>query len=360
MRKKKIIIFLQDGVGGAERMSVLFGKSLPVEYFDVRFILVERDSKTSIADFIPKDYSIIRVPNSNPFKMMFQLFCIIRQEKPHVVFSSVMYLNTKILPFRLLFTSTQFVIRCENYLYTFSKKQHGIIRLTYRLADAIIAQTQEMKDELVQEMHIDDEKINVLQNPIDAKLIDQMVAEGENPYPQNGKKHFVASGRFAYQKGFDLLIKSFCLLTKKRNDVDLYIIGDKYYEGKSIYREIINIAQENGLAEFIHCVGYQKNPYVYVKYADCFVLSSRWEGLPNVMIEALYLSTPVAAFKCIPVIERIAEEGKTGFLAEKEDVASLSSAMEQALGLGRVSSSYNPTSLLEFEKIVSVRTLDKT
>ena len=74
--------------------------------------------------------------------------------------------------------------------------------------------------------------------------------------------------------------------------------------------------------------------------ADCYVLSSRNEGLPNVMIEALYLGTPVAAFKCIPVIERIISEGRSGFLASKENIEELGEAMLKACKLGRIQTSY--------------------
>lgn len=351
MVKKKILFFLQDGVGGAERMSVLYGKSLPQSQFDVSFYLVERGSETSIRDFIPKGYRVGIIPNAKPLKMMWQLMRTIQREKPHVVFSSVMYLNTKILPFRSLFPKTRFVVRCENYLFTFNKKQHAYIRLTYRLADAIIAQTQEMADELTDQMRIDKRKITVLQNPVDTELIDKKVAEGQNPYPSNGKKHFVASGRFAYQKGYDLLIRAFCEVAKKRTDADLYIIGDKDYQNGEVFRQITEYAKEHGIEALLHCEGFQKNPYVYIKYADCFVLSSRWEGLPNVLIEAQYCGTPAAAFKCIPVIERIVDDKNNGWLAEKEDVSSLAEAMHKAIDLGRITSTYRPASTDEFVRI---------
>ena len=352
MNKKKILFFLQDGVGGAERMTVLFGKSLPRNQYDVNYYLVERDEDTSIRDFIPKGYRICIIPNATPIKMMWQLMRTIQKEKPHVVYSSAMYLNTKILPFRSLFPKIRFVIRCENYLFTFNKKQHAFIRLTYRLADAIIAQTKEMADELVNQMHIEKEKITVLQNPVDSELIDKKITEGKNPYPCNGKKHFVASGRFAYQKGFDLLIQAFCQVTKERNDVDLYIIGSTDYQNGEVHQEIIRYTEKHSIQNLVHCVGYQSNPYVYIKYADCFVLSSRWEGLPNVLIEAQYLGTPAAAFKCIPVVERIVEVGKNGYLAEKENVSELASAMINALSLGRIESSYNPSHLEDFISVL--------
>lgn len=353
MTKTLILIFLQDGVGGAERISVLLGKSLPKERYDVKFCLIERGSKTSIADFIPEGYKIIRIPNASPLKMMWQLVSVIRREHPHVVFSSAMYLNTKILPFRWMFPSVRFIIRSENYLYTFSKKQQRFIHFTYHKADAIIAQTQEMKDELVTEMHIDEHKITVIQNPVDTELIDRMVSEGGDPYPQDGRKHIVASGRFDYQKGFDLLVQAFAVVCKQRNDVDLYIIGDTSYGDGSYHQKLIALAKDLGVENLIHCVGYQKNPYVYVHYADCFVLSSRFEGLPNVMIEAQYLGTPVAAFKCVPVIERLLKDGKDGFMAEKEDIESLAMAILNALTLEHQQNPYHSTAISYFEYIVS-------
>ena len=352
MNKKKILIFVQDGVGGAERVSVLLGKSLSREQYEVRFCLVNRNCKTSIRDFIPIEYSIISIPHTSPMAMMWLLFKTIKQERPHVVFSSVLYLNTKILSFRSLFPKTRFVVRCENYLYTFNKKQHTLIHFTYLRADAIIAQTKEMKDELIHEMHIEAEKVKVIQNPVDIELIDKMVKEGNNPYPQDGKKHIVTSGRFAYQKGYDLLVRAVAEIIKKNNDIELYILGDTNCGGGEYHKEVMSIAKELGIESSIHYLGYQKNPYVYVRYADCFVLSSRWEGLPNVLIEALHLGTPVAAFKCAPVMERIVKDGTTGFLAEKGNVEELVSATTRALSLGRIESSYQSSHIDDFIKVL--------
>lgn len=336
-------------------MSVLFGKSLPHDEYDVRFCLSENSNKTTITDFIPQDYPIIRIPKSNALSMIWRMFRIIRRERPHIVFSSVLYLNDKILPLRSLFPSTRFVIRCENYLYTFKGKQRFLVRWLYKLADEIIAQTQEMADELSGDAGIDKGKVHVVQNPIDTELIDKMVANGANPYPNDGKKHIVAVGRFSPQKGFDLLVKAFGLLRQERKDVDLYIVGNTEWGNGEHYSSLMKDVQEKELVDVIHCVGYQQNPYVYINYANCFVLSSRWEGLPNVLIEAQYLGTPVAAFKCIPVVERLVAEGVSGFLAEKENVASLANAIRQALSIGKVEPALRPSSNLhikEIEKII--------
>ena len=102
----------------------------------------------------------------------------------------------------------------------------------------------------------------------------------------------------------------------------------------------MHIAEELGVRESIHCLGFNDNPFIYMKYADCFVLSSRFEGLPNVLVEAMFLKTPVAAFKCIPIIERMVRDGMDGYLAEKENPNSLSSAIINALKMGRTNPIY--------------------
>lgn len=350
-RRKKILFFIQDGVGGAERISVLIGKGLDKNLFDVRFYLIERKVKTTIADFIPNGFPIVKIANPNPLSLMYDMVRVMLREKPDVAFSSVMYLSTKFLLWKCLFPKVKVILRCENYLYTFTKKQQSLIRLTYSKADCIIAQTEEMKDELVERLHFKSDKIVVLHNPIDKETIDEKMKSAVNPYPDNGMRRFVASGRFSYQKGFDILVQAFCLVHKEQPDTELYIIGDKDIDGGVIYSEVMKIAKQNKSDTYIHCIGYQTNPYKYIKYADCFVLSSRWEGLPNVLTEALYLNTPAAATTCIPIISRIIKNRVTGFLAEPENPEKLADAMKKAIRLGRIESAFITASIADFQNL---------
>ncbi|MBP5526035.1 MAG: glycosyltransferase [Paludibacteraceae bacterium] len=348
--KKKILIFVQDGVGGAERMSVLIGKNLDFSKYDVRFYLVERFVKSSISDFIPDGMYIKRIGNKNQFHLIWNIVSTIIRERPYAVFSSVFNLSNKYLPFRRLFPKTKVIVRCDNYLYTYKGMQQKMITKFYPKADCIIAQTQEMKDELVLS-GIDESKIVVLQNPIDKQTIEKKLSIAISPFPYNGRKHFVAVGRFNQQKGFDLLIDAFIDAHSKKSDIDLYIVGDNTLGNGEIFNTIMQKAKYNDVGDLVHCVGYKDNPYAYIRYADCFVLSSRWEGLPNVLIESLYLGTPAAAFKCIPIIERIIDEGVTGFCANKEDVKSLSDAMINTLTLGRIVSTYKSAEIYDFTKL---------
>ena len=164
---KKAVLFVHNSVGGAERMSVLIGKMLQSADYDVRFYIVNQGTPTSnIANLIPDGFVVSNIPECKPFSLIKRLYSIIKDERPDYVFSSVLLINDKVLPLRLLFPKTKFIIRCENYLYTFTKKQRIIISTMYRWADTIIAQTQEMKDELVNESKISSSKIVVWRTPL--------------------------------------------------------------------------------------------------------------------------------------------------------------------------------------------------
>ena len=346
--KQKVFIFVQDGVGGAERISVLIGKNLNPKIYDVYFCLVERKSHSGIADFIPQGMHIKRLSNNSPFHLLWKMFRLISKEKPDVVFSSVFNLSNKLLLLKWIFPQSRFIIRCDNYIYTYNEKQQKILRKSYPKADILIAQTEEMGEELIKQAGVPVEKVKVFHNPIDKALIDQKLIGKTNPYIGKERKNFVAVGRFNQQKGFDLLIDAFIKVHNTRQDIDLHIVGDNTIGGGEIAKAVRKAAELAGVGDLVHFYGYQDNPYPYIKYADCFVLSSRWEGLPNVLIEALYLGTPVAAFKCIPIIERIVDECETGFLAEKENATSLSEAMLKGINLGRVKSTYSGSSIDNF------------
>lgn len=350
--KKKIIFFLQSGVGGAERMTVTIGKNLDPNKFDVIFYLLDRPLGTStIENFIPKEYKIRKLSNAKGWDLVKLLNGVLNTEKPDIVFSSMIYVNTKLLALKWLHKQTKFIIRNNNYLYTLTRSQKFVLKMTYGWADYIIAQTEEMKEELIKDTNLSKEKVVVLHNPIDIETIEEKIKE-ESPYNKNNTSiKYVASGRFFHVKGFDILVKAFKKVIEKQPDSDLYIVGNKTGNCAEYYQRIESLINDLQLTEKVHCVGFQENPYIYVKNADCFVLSSRNEGLPNVLIEALYLGTPSAATTCIPIIERLVVNGKTGYLAEPENSESLAEAMIRASSLGRIKSTYKSATIKDFTNL---------
>ncbi|WP_297702032.1 glycosyltransferase [uncultured Fibrobacter sp.] len=350
--KKKVLMFLQSGVGGAERVTVTIGKNLDREKFEVSFCLVgDAKGVLNIENFIPKEYTLLRIPKCRGLRLILALKKIVSREKPDVVFSSITFVNTKLLALAPFFPKIKFVVRNNNYIYTLSAIQKLVLRVFYRFADAVIAQTDEMSLELTDKIKLPKKKVYALQNPIDEMTIDEK-KNAPSPFVENGDVVYVASGRCQPVKGFDILVKAFRFVLNQQPNARLHILGKITENCEACYIEVLKLAKELGVSDKVFFEGFQLNPYVFVKNADCFVLSSRNEGLPNVLIESLYLETPVAATKCIPVISRIVENGVNGFLAEPEDAESLASAMLKASKLGRVSSSYHSASMNEFQRII--------
>ena len=348
MNNKKILLFTTDSVGGAERVTVIIGKYLMNRGYDVLFCIVKGKSiSSSICSFIPKDARIDIIDYCNPVLMTIRLVSRVIKYRPDFVFASCMYLNSKILPFRFITPNTSYVIRSENYLAMFNARQKLQMSLSYRLADKIIAQNQEMKDEMVNKLRISPPKIKVLLNPIDTSLINEKLKDEKSPYEDSKRPIFVASGRFAQQKGYDIMVRAFAEVLKSIPTAHLYILGDNF-GGNEVYQEVMLISNKLNILNHLHCVGFKNNPYPWIKYADCFVLSSRMEGLPNVLIEALYMGVPSVSTICIPIISKIVQDGENGFLANVDDIKSLSDAMIKALSLKNVKSLYTSASAEDF------------
>ena len=103
----------------------------------------------------------------------------------------------------------------------------------------------------------------------------------------------MAMGRLDAVKGFDRLTKAFALAKKNYQSLNLAILGKGDLE-----QELVDLAKNEGVLDSVHFLGYHKNPYAYLKRADVFVLSSRNEGFPNALIEALACEKPIVALDC--------------------------------------------------------------
>jgi len=191
-----------------------------------------------------------------------------------------------------------------------------LIKLLYQKANKIIAQTEEMKEEICKYFKIDCYKVEVLINPVDKDTINKMIKNVTNPF-DNKYINIVAIGRLRNEKGYDVLIKAFKKVVEENENYRLYILGEGE-ERKDLEKLIDNL----NLKDKVFLLGFQKNPYVYMKYADALVLSSRWEGLPNVVLEAIYLGTKVICTRVGKTIENIVKQNN-GLLVEVDDVEDL-------------------------------------
>lgn len=327
MQTKRILFFSLEGLGGAERVMVNISNILKEGNNKVKFVIIHTGiTGSKISSLLDKKDIYSTIIKTNQLNLLYNLYRTIKEFQPDIVFSSAMHINQRLLLISPLFRNIKFIVRNENYLFTIPKFKQLTLKYTYKAADKIIGQTSEMVEELIN-IGLPKNKLFELQNPIDTKLIDSSIIE-ENPFSgKNRHKIFVACGRLSPQKGFDLLIEAFSMVKNNIPDAKLYILGDTGYGEGLVYDQLQNLIRQYNLQDYVNFTGHVSNPYNYIKNADVFVLSSRWEGLPNVLLESKYIGTPMAAFKCIPVIERIIEDGYSGYTAEAENVRSLAKAM---------------------------------
>lgn len=347
---KKVLFFLPSTTGGAERMTVNIAKMLPKCRYDCRIIIVDKTEGT-ISNFIPNDIPWSYMHITNVWELLtWRIYRILKKEKPYAVFCSLRYLNVRVAIASKLAGNIRTIIRNNNYWQTLRKDQFLMCKHTFKLADVIIAQQDEMRQEILDVLHCNPNKVITLHNPLDIDSIDSKKNE-KSPFSQDTNNiNYVWVARFNRNKGQDILAKAFVIVAQENPNAHLYFIGD-FNSDTKLYEEVKDILTCGGCIERTHFVGFETNPYKWIKNADCFVLPSRIEGLPNALIEAQYLGCPSVATLCIPMITRIIENGVNGYVVPCEDPVSMAQAMHKAVKLGEISMTYKPSDANDYIKL---------
>lgn len=194
-----------------------------------------------------------------------------------------------------------------------------MMKFLYIKSDKIVAVSNGVRDSL--KTILKDCNIDVIYNPLDINDIRLNSLESLDCKFDN---YILGVGRLTKQKGFDILIKSFSRLSDK--NIKLVIIGNG--EEKESLQSLV---KKLCLSSKVIFLGFQKNPYKYMKNSSCFVLSSRWEGFGLVLAEAMISGAKVVSFDCKSGPAEILENGKIGYLAEPESIEDLSSKIEICL-----------------------------
>ncbi|MEW8030523.1 MAG: glycosyltransferase [Candidatus Thiodiazotropha sp.] len=201
------------------------------------------------------------------------------------------------------------------------------IRLLYPHIDRIIAVSDGVRKDTLEISGVGKEKVVVVRNPvITPRLMETAAAPAPHPWlGESGYPVILAVGRLTLQKDFPTLLRAFADLRKHR-PCRLIILGD----GRE--REtLLNLSRELGITEELTLPGFTPNPYTYMKRADLFVLSSRWEGSPNVLTEAMALGTPVVSTDCPSGPSELLDRGRIAPLVPVGDWQALSKAMRSVL-----------------------------
>jgi glycosyltransferase involved in cell wall biosynthesis len=191
-----------------------------------------------------------------------------------------------------------------------------IFNFFFKRTELIIVNSYEFKKQMDKIYSI---KSKVILNPFDFTYIKKKSVEkiNYNFYKKNHLK-LINVGRLVEQKDQLTILKAVHYALKKNKKVQLLIIG----KGEK-KRELEEYIKKNNLSKNIKLIGYKKNPFKYIKAADIFVLSSKFEGLPNVLIESIFLKRGIISSNCPTGPNEILKNGKYGDLFEIGDYKTL-------------------------------------
>jgi len=203
----------------------------------------------------------------------------------------------------------------------------AVTRIGSAAADLIVATSRGVATDLTGAFGIDPDSIRVLANPVDLDRVRGAQSEpvDERVLPAGDGPLIVAAGRLADAKNYPLMIESFAAL-RQRMPARLCILGQGELEGQ--LRQLI---AARGLTDSVRLAGFQSNPWKYIARADVFLLTSRYEGFGNVLIEAMACGVPVVA-TVSPGTADIVHDGVDGLLIATHTPRAIADALMRVLG----------------------------
>lgn len=326
--KKILFISTTLGGGGAERIiSYLLNEFSQEQDKEVILLLLKKEGN-SYLDYVSSNVKIINLDITTRIRYaVFQILGKILSINPDVCYIGLDKLNimfAMFLPIMKL-RKIHFIVRETNVLSLQYNSRNIFIRVLYKylynLYDVIIAQSKDMRQDLIKVWKILPEKIILINNPV---RIDDVINKSHELSSVDipvKKRKLIAIGRLTGQKGYDILLQRMAEL-EPFIPFHLLILG----EGP-LREQIEEQIQQLNLGEYVTLLGFQENPYSFLGQSDGIILSSRHEGFPNVLLEANSLGLPIFSNQCLGGINEIVIEGINGITCDFEDKEAFQKAL---------------------------------
>ena len=313
---KMFLINSMEKSGGTERV-VANLSNMWAKKDDIEIIIVGKSNKSfyDLSSNIKITCLNIKSYNRNPlsvllwlFQITIKIYCLLKMKKPDVIlgiWTSMAICAT--IAGRLAGIKS---IACEHISYDLTKKSLKILRkIIYPFADCVVTLTERDKEKFMKYCN-------------SVKCIENQISFFQDEYPNYSAKIVLAVGRLVEQKGFDLLLESWYKVIQTNSDWKLIIVGGKT-ESDSFYKKMMSIINECNLTKYVRIEPPTNNIIKHFMEASIFVVSSRYEGLPMVMIEAMAVGLPIISFDCPTGPKEIVQNEVTGFLVKPLDIEEL-------------------------------------
>jgi glycosyltransferase involved in cell wall biosynthesis len=352
-----------QGSGGAERVMVQLARGLVEQGHRVDLVMARQ--KGHFFDLIPEAVKIVDLKVRTPWESLHSLFALgkdawfwlrmllcrkphfvlgalpgltryLRENRPDAVIAAMDYPNVVAIAAKKLAGLDSPVIATIHNTLSVEvahsqrqriKDQPWVNRRFYPRADALVAVSRGVAEDLQRTLALPDGKVTTIYNPVVAPELGKRAKQPlDHPWFADGEPPIIlAVGGFKPQKDFATLLRAFARARSHR-PMRLLILG----EGK-LRPSITSLAEELDIVEDLAMPGFVDNPFQYLARANVFALSSRWEGLPTVVIEALACGCPVVSTDCPSGPAEILENGKYGTLVPVGDHEALATAILETL-----------------------------
>lgn len=334
MRERTLAFLIQDlRGGGAESTFVRLVNGTAERGIPTDLVVVT--ARGPFLGQLSPALNLIELPQARTATSVVGLCRYLRRRRPRALISAMTHTNiAAILARAAAQVRTRLVIVEHNQFSRNVVHKRGLVRLAYRLvpllyrhADVVAAVSEGVRADLARAARLPADRIAVLTNPVVTP--DLFAAADQVPdhpwFLDREVPVLLAVGRLMPQKNYPLLLDAFARL-RTRRPARLIILG----EG-ALRAQIEGRAEELGIAADVALPGFCANPFAFMRAASLFVLSSDWEGMPTVLIEALACGVPVVATDCRSGPRDILQHGRLGRLVPVGRPDMLAAALEQAL-----------------------------
>jgi glycosyltransferase involved in cell wall biosynthesis len=329
----RIAIFLPSlNGGGAERVMVTLANAFAARGYKVDLVLAK--VRGPYLQNVAPAVRIVDLKAERVIKALVPLVRYLRRERPTAMLAAMTHCNVVAILARMASrVGTRLVVSERSTIsLDISQAQSLAARIIYALVpklyphvDCIVAVSQASAADLIRYANLSESLVKVIYNPFELDHIKKRASdELDHPWFAPGQPPVVLGiGRLTEQKDFSTLILAFVRLRREGRLLRLLILGEGELRG-SLEKLVAECCLT---ADDVQMLGFVTNPFAYLARCAAFVLSSRYEGLPGVLIEAMACGAPVISTDCPSGPREILEDGLWGKLVQVGDVDALAAAV---------------------------------